>query len=84
MITESVSIEYVNITEKQERYSICNKEYSLEEESNTGEGNDENRVILVVKNRQAIWNLAFWLDFGIVSLVSLQGSLSPYILLERM
>ena len=36
------------------------------------------------QNRQAIWNLAFWQDFGIVSLVSLQGSFSPYILLERM
>ena len=84
MVTDSLSIEYVNITEKQERYSICNKEHSLEEENNTGEGNDENRVILVFKNQQAIWNLAFWQDFGIVSFVSLQGSISPYILLERM
>ena len=57
---------------------------SLEEENNTGEGNDENRVIIEVKNRQAIWNLAFWQDFGIVSFVLLQGSFSPYILLERM
>ena len=79
-----LSIECLSVAQKQERYSICNKEYSLEEESNTGEGNDENRVIIEVKNRQAIWNLAFWQDFWIVSLVSLQGSLSPYILLERM
>ena len=84
MITDSVSIEYVNITEKQERYSICNKEYSLEEENNTREGNDENRVVLEVKKRQAIWNLTIWQDFWIVSFVSLQGSFSPYILLERM
>ena len=71
MVTDSLSIECVSVAQKQERYSICNKEYSLEEENNTGEGNDENRVIFVVKNRQAIWNLAFWQDFGIVSLVSL-------------
>lgn len=84
MVTDSLSIECVSVAQKQERYSICNKEYSLEEENNTGEGNDEKRVIIEVKNRQAIWNLAFWQGFGIVSLVSLQGSLSPYILLERM
>ena len=63
MVTDSVSIEYVNITEKQERYSICNKEHSLEEENNTREGNDENRVDLGVWQQKFGRSFAIW-QFG--------------------
>lgn len=58
MVTDSLSIECVSVAQKQERYSICNKEYSLEEENNTGEGNDENRVIIEVKTGKlfGIWH----------------------------
>ena len=66
-----LSIECLSVAQKQERYSILQQRNSLEEENNTREGNAENRVILEVKNRHAIWNLAIWEDFWISLLVSL-------------